>query len=83
MRGGKYKVERVKVNDDRGDRIDIFNVPIKEVMKFASKGEARDHGAGLAHAFIARKYAEGTKYRVLCKTRVEIPPEVSGQVMGK
>lgn len=80
--GGRYKVEKIRVNEDRGDRVDVFKVPVKEAEEFVSKGEAREHGVRLAHAFIVDRYAEGTKYSVEYKTRVEIPPEVGEQFMA-
>ena len=83
MQGGRYKVEKIKVNDDHGDRVDVSNVPIKEVLDFPTKSEAREHGAGLAHAFITSKYSEGARYRIEWKTRVEIRQEVAEKALGQ
>ncbi len=77
MHGGKYKVEKIKVRDDHGDRADISKVPLKEQPEFPTKNEAREHGAQLAHAFITSKYDEGARYEIEWKTRVEIRQEVA------
>ena len=76
MHGGRYKVEKVKVRDDHGDRVDVFNVAVKEELEFPTTNEARENGAHLAHAFITSKYSEGVRYKIECKTKVEIRPEV-------
>jgi|GEM_PF-5910165 len=78
MLGGKYKVDKVKVCDDHGHRVDISKVPIEDQREFPNKNEAREHGAQMAHAYITSKYAEGTRYEIQWKTRVEIPQEVAG-----
>ena len=82
MRGGKYKVEKIKIREDHGDRADVFNLPIKEACEFSSKNEAREHGAQLAHAFITGKYSEGARYQIEWKTRVEIHQEVAEKAPG-
>ena len=74
--GGKYTVEKIKVREDRGDTVDVFRVPIKEAREFPNKQEARAYGEKLGHDFVVRKYSEGIRYTIECKTRVEIPPEV-------
>ena len=77
LHGGKYKVDKIKVSDDHGDRVDISKMPLGEQPKFPTKNEAREHGAQLAHAFITSKYAEGARYEIQWKTRVEIPQVVA------
>ena len=77
MQGGKYRVDKIKVCDDHGDRVDISKVPLDEQPQFPTKDEARKHGAQLAHAFITSKYAEGARYEIQWKTRVEIPLAVA------
>jgi hypothetical protein len=79
MLGGRYKVEKIKVSDDQGDRVDLFNVPIVEDAAFPTKQEARERGAELAHAFITSKYSEGARYQIQWKTRVEIRQDVAGK----
>jgi len=83
MHGGRYKVEKIKVSDDHGDSVDVFNVPIKENSEFPTKKEARERGAELAHAFISGKYSEGARYQIECKTRVEIRQELSEKTAGQ
>ena len=75
LQGGKYKVDKIKVSDDHGARVDISKVPLGEQPNFPTKNEAREHGAQLAHAFITSKYAEGARYEIQWKTRVEIPQQ--------
>ena len=75
MHGGRYKVEKIKVRDDQGDHIDVSNVAIKGELKFATKDEAREHGAQVVHAFITSKYSEGAKYQIEWKTRVDLRQE--------
>ena len=76
--GGKYKVDKLKVCDDHEHRVDITKVPIEDQREFPNKNEAREHGAQLANRYITSKYAEGTRYEIEWKTRVEIPQEVAG-----
>lgn len=83
MHGGRYKVEKIKVRDDHGDRVDVSNVPIKEESEFPTKNEARERGAELAHAFITSKYSEGARYQIEWKTRVEIRQEVAEKTLGQ
>ncbi len=83
MHGGRYKVEKIKVRDDHGDRVDVANVPIKEESEFPTKNEARERGAELAHAFITSKYSEGARYQIEWKTRVEIRQEVAEKTLGQ
>ncbi len=82
MHGGKYRIDKVKVSEDHGDRVDVFIVPIKEVREFTTKNEAREYGAQLAHAFVTSKYDEGARYELHWKTRVEIPQEVAEKALG-
>lgn len=83
MHGGVFKVEKIKVSDDHGDRVDVVNVPIKEDLEFSTKNEARERGAELAHAFITSKYSEGARYQIQWKTRVEIRQEVVEKTRGQ
>ncbi len=83
MHGGRYKVGKIKVRDDHGDRVDVSNVPIKEESEFPTKNEARERGAQLAHAFITSKYSEGARYQIEWKTRVEIRQEVAEKTLGQ
>lgn len=83
MHGGKYKVEKIKVSDDHGDRVDVLNVPIKESLEFPTKDEAREYGAELAHGFITSRYSEGARYQIQWKTRVEIRQEAVKKALGQ
>ena len=83
MQGGRYKVEKIKVRDDHGDRVDVSTVPIKEESELPTKNEARERGAELAHAFITSKYSEGARYQIEWKTRVEIRQEVAEKTLGQ
>ena len=83
MHGGRYKVEKIKVRDDHGDRADVSNVPIEEEAEFPTKNEARERGAQLAHAFITSKYSEGARYQIEWKTRVEIRQDVAEKTLGQ
>jgi hypothetical protein len=76
IQGGRYKVEKIKVSEDHGDRVDVANVSLKEQAEFRTKDKAREHGGQLAHAFITSNHGEGASYQTQWKTRVVIRQEV-------
>lgn len=83
IHGGQYKVEKIKVREDQGDRVDVSNVVIKEELRFATKNEVREHAAQIVHAFITSRYAEGTTYQIEWKTRVDIRQKVVEKALSQ
>ena len=83
MPGGKYKIDKIKVREDHGDRTDVSKAPIIEQPEFPTKNEAREHGALLAHAYITSKYGEGARYQTEWKMRVMIPQKVAEKPVGQ
>lgn len=71
--GAKYIVEDLALAEEIDGNVDIHRIPCERTRTFPDKAGARAYGEGLAYEFVSRRYGEGTRCAIECRTVVRIP----------